>query len=87
MVAQDALHAAGAEAESLKNLWWVFLWVCAAAYVSVVAFFIAAWIRGRRNRWKGPEKCDQRASEDKQRRGDDHQDLVLGHVRGEELLA
>jgi len=49
MVAQDALNAAGAEAESLKNLWWIFFWVCSAVYASMIGFFIAAWIRGRRN--------------------------------------
>ena len=49
MIDQSALHAAGPEAAHLDHLWWIFFWTCAAVYVLVVAFFAAAWIRGRRN--------------------------------------
>ena len=46
---QDALHPGGPEATSLEHLWWIFFWVCATVYVLMIGFFIAAWIRGRRN--------------------------------------
>ena len=34
-----------------------------------------------------PQKCDERTPEHEQRRGHDHQHLVLRHVRGEEDAA
>src|SRR6266540_4900019 len=46
---QNALHAAGPQAARLTNLWWIFFWVCAAFYIVMMIFFVAAWIRGRRN--------------------------------------
>ena len=46
---QHALNAAGAEAESLRNLWWIFFSVCAVVYTGTIGFFVAAWFRGRRN--------------------------------------
>src|SRR5689334_1056942 len=34
-----------------------------------------------------PKKCDQRTAQDEQRSGDEHEDLVLRHVRGKEYLS
>lgn len=46
---QSALHPAGPQAARIAHLYWIFFWVCFAVYVIVVAFVIAAYIRGRRN--------------------------------------
>ena len=46
---QSALDPAGPQAAHLTTLWWIFFWVCLAFYVAVLAFFFAAYVRGRRN--------------------------------------
>jgi len=47
---QWALAPAGPQAQRIANLYWVFFWVCAVAYVLTIAFLVAAVMRGRRNR-------------------------------------
>ena len=46
---QSALHPAGPEAAHLSHLWWIFFWSCATVYLLLIAFLVAAWLRGRRN--------------------------------------
>src|SRR5438552_3291920 len=46
---QSALRPAGPEAARLTDLWWIFFWTCASFYAALMAFFVAAWIRGRQN--------------------------------------
>src|SRR6266536_5969295 len=46
---QSALDPAGPPAAHLTTPWWIFFWVCFAFYVAVLAFFFAAYARGRRN--------------------------------------
>ncbi len=45
---QSVVDSAGVQAERLEFLWWVFLWVCGAVYLIVMAVLIAAFIRARR---------------------------------------
>jgi cytochrome c oxidase subunit 2 len=45
---QSALEAAGPQAARIGQLWWMFLAVCTAVYVLVLAFLGAALLRGRR---------------------------------------
>lgn len=44
---QSALDAAGAQAGHIEGLWWLYFWVCAAAYVVVVALTVTAIARRR----------------------------------------
>src|SRR5215204_1106884 len=46
---QSAVNAAGVQADRLEFLWWLFLWICGAVYVIVMAVLIAAFIRNRRS--------------------------------------
>lgn len=46
---QSALSPAGPQAAKLTNLWWIFFWVSVAVYVLVIAGFVWAVIRSRRN--------------------------------------
>ena len=46
---QSALEAAGPQAARIAHLWWVFLAVCAAVYVVVMAVLAMALRRGRRS--------------------------------------
>ena len=46
---QSAIDPAGPQAAHIAHLWWIFFWTCTAFYVAMIGFFVAAWIRGRRN--------------------------------------
>ena len=52
---QSALDPAGPQAQRLADLFWIFFWVSAVVYVVVIAFLIAAMMRGRRNAAADPE--------------------------------
>ncbi|MGE5537716.1 MAG: cytochrome c oxidase subunit II [Gemmatimonas sp.] len=46
---QSALDTAGSHADRIASLWWVFLWVCAAVYVVVIAALLyGVWRRSGR---------------------------------------
>ena len=45
---QNALHPAGPLSARIASLWWLFLWICAAVYVAVIAVFLLAVVKGRR---------------------------------------
>jgi cytochrome c oxidase subunit 2 len=45
---QSALEAAGPQAARIAHLWWVFLAVCVAVYLVVMAFLVLSLRRGRR---------------------------------------
>lgn len=47
---QSALDAAGVQASRIEHLWWLFFWICAVVYLTVLAVMLAAAIRRR----KGP---------------------------------
>jgi cytochrome c oxidase subunit II len=57
LIDQNALRPAGPQAERIADLWWLFFWVCAAVYVVVIAVFLAAVVRARRN--PQPEISDE----------------------------
>ena len=42
---QSALNAAGIQAERLESLWWLFFYICAAVYVTVMAVLLTALFR------------------------------------------
>src|SRR4051794_19922413 len=48
LIDQNTLHPAGPQAARIAHLWWVFVAVCTAVYVIVIAFVFVAWARGRR---------------------------------------
>lgn len=49
-VLQSALDPAGPQAMHIARLWWLMFWVTTAVFVLVIAFLIAALVRGRRLR-------------------------------------
>lgn len=53
---QSALHPAGRQAAKIAHLHSLFTWLCIAIYVIVVAFVIAAYLRGHRN--ASPQRDD-----------------------------
>jgi cytochrome c oxidase subunit 2 len=44
---QSVLHPAGAQAGHIHDLWWFMFWICAAVFVIVMAFLLAAIFRRR----------------------------------------
>jgi cytochrome c oxidase subunit II len=61
---QSVVDSAGVQADGLESLWWIFLAVCTAVYLIVMAVLIAAFMRNRRaDASTGPETSPDAAAE------------------------
>lgn len=45
---QSTLHSAGRFAAQVEGLWWIFFWICTVVYAVVIAAFLIALFRKRR---------------------------------------
>ena len=55
---QNALHAAGAQARHIEQMWWLLVIVCGLMYVLVLAFLAHSAVRRRRARRPGEDAPD-----------------------------
>src|SRR4051812_30714949 len=66
---QAAFNPAGAQAQRISSLWWMYCWICVAVYIISMAVILAgAAIRRRREKAIEPEKVNKLLDPRRERR-------------------